>query len=129
METMRLLKVRVPELVVCPIYANMPAELQAKIFDRPNGVRKLVIATNIAETSITLDGVSTVIDAGFVKSMSFEAATGMSKLVVTPTSKASAQQRAGRAGRTQKGRCFRLYPKWSYNNEVCDASHCSPTPS
>jgi len=84
-ETMRALGNKVRELIVCPIYANLPSEMQAKIFEpTPEGARKVVLATNIAETSITIDGVVFVIDPGFVKQNSFNPRTGMSSLTVVP---------------------------------------------
>jgi pre-mRNA-splicing factor ATP-dependent RNA helicase DHX16 len=77
-----------------------------------------VLATNIAETSLTIDGIVYVIDPGFVKENVFNPKTGMESLVVTPCSRASAGQRAGRAGRVGPGKCFRLYTKWAYHNEL-----------
>ena len=79
---------------------------------------QVVIATNIAETSLTIDGIAFVIDAGFCKQNSYNARTGMESLVVVPISKASANQRAGRAGRVGPGKCFRLYTAWAYKNEL-----------
>ncbi|KAK2788225.1 hypothetical protein FQN52_006764 [Onygenales sp. PD_12] len=118
-ETARKLGSKIPELVICPIYANLPSELQAKIFEpTPPGARKVVLATNIAETSLTIDGIVYVIDPGFVKENVFNPRTGMESLVVTPCSRASAGQRAGRAGRVGPGKCFRLYTKWAYYNEL-----------
>ncbi|CDK25670.1 unnamed protein product [Kuraishia capsulata CBS 1993] len=118
-ETCRKLGSRVMEMIVCPIYANLPSELQQKIFEpTPPKARKVVLATNIAETSITIDGISFVIDPGFVKENVFNPTTGMESLVVTPCSRASADQRAGRAGRVGPGKCFRLYTKWAYTNEL-----------
>ncbi|KAN0123488.1 P-loop containing nucleoside triphosphate hydrolase protein [Russula decolorans] len=118
-ETARALGNKVAELIVCPIYANLPSDMQAKIFEpTPEGARKVVLATNIAETSITIDGVVFVIDPGFVKQNSYNPRTGMSSLVVVPCSRASANQRAGRAGRVGPGKAFRLYTKWAYNNEL-----------
>jgi pre-mRNA-splicing factor ATP-dependent RNA helicase DHX16 len=112
---------KIKELVICPIYSNLPSEQQAKIFDKvPEGSRKVVIGTNIAETSLTIDGICYVIDIGFCKQKSFNPKTGMESLIVTPISKAAANQRAGRAGRTQPGKCFRLYTSWSYGNELED---------
>lgn len=110
---------KIAPVVVAPIYANLPIEMQAKIFEpAPEGARKVVLATNIAETSITIDGIKYVIDPGFVKEKVYNSATGMESLVVVPCSQASAQQRAGRAGRVGPGKCFRLYTKWSFKNEL-----------
>ncbi|EEP76040.1 ATP-dependent RNA helicase DHX8 [Uncinocarpus reesii 1704] len=118
-ETARKLGGKVPEMIICPIYANLPSELQTKIFEpTPPGARKVVLATNIAETSLTIDGIVYVIDPGFVKENVFNPRTGMESLVVTPCSRASAGQRAGRAGRVGPGKCFRLYTKWAYHNEL-----------
>jgi pre-mRNA-splicing factor ATP-dependent RNA helicase DHX16 len=118
-ETARKLGSKVRELIVCPIYANLPSDLQAKIFEpTPEGARKVVLATNIAETSLTIDGIVYVIDPGFVKENVFNPRTGMESLVVTPCSRASAGQRAGRAGRVGPGKCFRLYTKQAYMNEL-----------
>ncbi|KAG6841261.1 Cyclin-dependent kinase catalytic subunit [Blastosporella zonata] len=118
-ETARALGNKIAELVICPIYANLPSDMQAKIFEpTPEGARKVVLATNIAETSITIDGVVFVIDPGFVKQNSYNPRTGMSSLVVVPCSRASANQRAGRAGRVGPGKAFRLYTKWAFSNEL-----------
>lgn len=107
------------EMIVAPIYSNLPSELQAKIFaPAPMNARKIVLATNIAETSITIDGVVFVIDPGFVKQKTFNPRTGMESLIVMPCSKASANQRAGRAGRVGPGKCFRLYTSWAFENEL-----------
>lgn len=118
-ETARALGNKIAELLICPIYANLPSDMQAKIFEpTPDGSRKVVLATNIAETSITIDGVVFVIDPGFVKQNSYNPRTGMSSLVVVPCSRASANQRAGRAGRVGPGKAFRLYTKWAFSNEL-----------
>jgi pre-mRNA-splicing factor ATP-dependent RNA helicase DHX16 len=112
---------KIKELVICPIYANLPSDMQAKIFEPVHeNARKVVIATNIAETSLTIDGICYVIDIGFAKQKSYNPRTGMESLIVTPISKAAANQRAGRAGRTQPGKCFRLYTAWSYQHELED---------
>eukprot|EP00873_Tetraselmis_striata_P011748 jgi/Tetstr1/432012/TSEL_021488.t1 len=112
---------KIGELIIAPIYANLPSDLQAKIFETtPPGARKIVIATNIAETSLTIDGIRYVIDPGFCKQKSYNPRTGMESLVVTPVSKASAMQRTGRAGRTSPGKCFRLYTAWSFQHELDD---------
>jgi pre-mRNA-splicing factor ATP-dependent RNA helicase DHX16 len=118
-ETAKKLGSKMPEMIICPIYANLPSELQTKIFEpTPPGARKVVLATNIAETSLTIDGIVYVIDPGFVKENVFNPRTGMESLVVSPCSRASANQRAGRAGRVGPGKCFRLYTKWAYHNEL-----------
>ncbi|KAF8909004.1 pre-mRNA splicing factor [Gymnopilus junonius] len=118
-ETARALGNKIQELIICPIYANLPSEMQAKIFEpTPEGARKVVLATNIAETSITIDGVVFVIDPGFVKQNSYNPRTGMSSLIIVPCSRASANQRAGRAGRVGPGKAFRLYTKWAFSNEL-----------
>lgn len=118
-ETAKKLGSRAPELIVCPIYANLPTDLQAKIFEpTPPKARKVVLATNIAETSLTIDGIVYVIDSGFSKEMVYNPRTSSSSLVVTPISRASANQRAGRAGRVGPGYCFRLFTKWSFFNEM-----------
>lgn len=118
-ETARKLGSKIPEMVICPIYANLPSELQSKIFEpTPPNARKVVLATNIAETSLTIDGIVYVIDPGFVKENVYNARTGMESLVVTPCSRASANQRSGRAGRVGPGKCFRLYTKWAFFNEL-----------
>jgi len=118
-ETARKLGSSAPELLICPIYANLPTDLQAKIFEpTPPKARKVVLATNIAETSLTIDGIVYVIDPGFVKENVYNPRTGMESLVVTPCSRASANQRAGRGGRVGPGKCFRLYTKWAYWNEL-----------
>lgn len=118
-ETIRKLGPKCPPMIVCPIYANLPAELQARIFDpTPEGSRKVVLATNIAETSITIDGIVYVIDPGFVKENVFNPKTGMESLVVTPCSQASSEQRRGRAGRVGPGMCFRLYTKRAFESEL-----------
>jgi len=108
-----------PELLILPVYSALPSEMQTKIFDpAPPGSRKVVIATNIAETSLTIDGIFYVVDPGFVKQKVFNAKTGMDSLVVTPISQAQGKQRAGRAGRTGPGKCYRLYTERAYRDEM-----------
>ncbi|KAK6459920.1 P-loop containing nucleoside triphosphate hydrolase protein [Scheffersomyces coipomensis] len=106
-------------LQVLSIYSNLPIDLQKKIFEPtlPH-TRKVILATNIAETSITIDGISYVIDPGYVKQNVYNPTQAMESLVVVPCSKASVDQRAGRAGRIGPGKCFRLFTKWSYYNEL-----------
>lgn len=110
---------KIPDLLVLPIYAALPSEQQAKIFvPTPKTARKVVVATNIAETSLTIDGIKYVIDCGLCKQNTFSAKSGMESLIVTPISKASAEQRAGRAGRVGPGKCFRLFTSSSYQDEL-----------
>ena len=110
---------KIKELIIVPIYANLPSDLQAKVFEpTPPNARKVVLATNIAETSLTIDNIIYVIDPGFNKQNSYNARTGMESLIVVPISKASANQRAGRAGRVAPGMCFRLYTQWAYTHEL-----------
>ncbi|KAJ1560194.1 hypothetical protein HK405_007923, partial [Cladochytrium tenue] len=112
---------KIAELKICPIYSTLPSEKQAEIFEpTPPGARKVVLATNIAETSITIDGIVYVVDPGFVKQKSFNPKTGMESLVVVPASRAAANQRKGRAGRVRPGKCFRLYTSWAFQNELDD---------
>ncbi|XP_043486982.1 pre-mRNA-splicing factor ATP-dependent RNA helicase DHX16 [Polistes fuscatus] len=120
-ERVRRLGSKLAELLILPVYANLPSDMQAKIFQpTPAGARKVVLATNIAETSLTIDNIVYVIDPGFAKQNNFNARTGMESLMVVPISKASAMQRAGRAGRVAPGKCFRLYTAWAYQNELED---------
>lgn len=120
------------ELLVLPMYGGLPAAEQLRVFDAaPPRTRKLVVATNIAEASVTIEGVAYVIDCGFVKMKGcdilrgilcvscwftwyralcrYSASTGLESLVITPVSQASANQRAGRAGRMRAGKAYRLY--------------------
>ncbi|KAI4460463.1 atp-dependent rna helicase [Holotrichia oblita] len=109
----------VPELIILPVYSALPSEMQTRIFEpAPPGSRKVVIATNIAETSLTIDGIFYVVDPGFVKQKVYNSKTGMDSLVVTPISQAQAKQRAGRAGRTGPGKCYRLYTERAYRDEM-----------
>ncbi|KAJ5696689.1 hypothetical protein N7536_007101 [Penicillium majusculum] len=108
-----------PKLSVLPIYSQMPAEQQAKIFEKAApGVRKVIVATNIAETSLTVDGIMFVVDAGYSKLKVYNPRMGMDGLQVTPISQANANQRSGRAGRTGPGKAYRLYTETAYKNEL-----------
>lgn len=108
-----------PELIILPVYGALPSEMQSRIFEpAPKGSRKCVVATNIAEASLTIDGIYYVVDPGFCKQKAFNPKVGMDSLVVTPCSQASARQRAGRAGRTGPGKCYRLYTENAYKNEM-----------
>ncbi|XP_057951313.1 DExH-box ATP-dependent RNA helicase DExH1 isoform X2 [Malania oleifera] len=98
--------------LVLPLHGSMPTINQREIFDRPPpNVRKIVLATNIAESSITIDDVVYVIDCGKAKETSYDALNKLACLLPSWISKASAHQRRGRAGRVQPGVCYRLYPK------------------
>jgi ATP-dependent RNA helicase DHX8/PRP22 len=104
-----------PELIILPVYSALPSEMQSRIFEpAPAGSRKCVVATNIAEASLTIDGIYYVVDPGFSKQKAFNPKLGMDSLVVTPISQASARQRAGRAGRTGPGKCYRLYTEHAF---------------
>lgn len=109
----------VPKLSILPIYSQLPADLQAKIFQKAEeGARKCIVATNIAETSLTVDGILYVIDTGYGKMKVYNPRMGMDALQVFPVSRAAADQRAGRAGRTGPGTCYRLYTESAYQNEM-----------
>ncbi|CAG8627755.1 11317_t:CDS:2 [Acaulospora morrowiae] len=102
-------------MVVYPIYSTLETMEQKAIFDDPpRYTRKIVFATNIAQTSVTIPGIKYVVDSGFVKQKSYDPTTGMDALLVVPISQAAATQRAGRAGRTAPGKAFRLYSRESF---------------
>ncbi|KAH7862584.1 hypothetical protein Vadar_006801 [Vaccinium darrowii] len=116
---------------VVPLYSTLPPAMQQKIFDSappplmeggPPG-RKIVVSTNIAETSLTIDGIVYVIDPGFAKQKVYNPRICVESLLVSPISKASAHQRTGRAGRTQPGKCFRLYTEKSFHNDLQPQTH------
>ncbi|XP_033632812.1 putative pre-mRNA-splicing factor ATP-dependent RNA helicase PRP1 [Asterias rubens] len=118
------------DIKTIPLYSTLPPALQQRIFEPPppnkaNGAigRKVVISTNIAETSLTIDGVVFVIDPGFAKQKVYNPRIRVESLLVSPISKASAQQRAGRAGRTKPGKCFRLYTEKAYQTEMQDNTY------
>jgi len=118
-ERMKSLGDNLPELIILPVYSALPSEMQTRIFDAaPPGSRKVVVATNIAEASLTIDGIYYVVDPGFVKQKAYNPKVGMDSLVVVPISQASARQRSGRAGRTGPGKCYRLYTEPAYKNEM-----------
>ena len=97
--------------------------MQAKIFEEaPDGQRKCVVSTNIAETSLTIDGILYVIDSGFCKLKMYNPRIGMDSLNVTPISQANANQRAGRAGRTGPGYAYRMYTETSYDDEMLSST-------
>ena len=103
-------------LQILPMYASLTYREQLRVFERtPQNGRKVVVATNIAETSVTIDGVMFVIDCGFVKLKAYNPETGIEPLVTVPISQASAIQRAGRAGRVRSGKVYRLYPEAEFH--------------
>lgn len=96
-----------------PLYSALPYQMQARIFQpKPTSernVRRIIFATNIAETSVTVPDITHVLDCGYAKLPFFDPKTGFDRLIVAPISQASARQRMGRAGRVQSGKCYRLY--------------------
>ncbi|KAG9046467.1 putative ATP-dependent RNA helicase dhr2 [Tulasnella sp. UAMH 9824] len=114
------------QVLVCPMYAALPPSVQAKVFGRtPNNTRKVVLATNIAETSITIPGVKYVIDTGLCKEKRYfprGRGSGVDALLVQAISKSSALQRTGRAGREGEGWCFRLYTEQAYTTQFAEAA-------
>lgn len=110
-------------MIILPIYSQLPADLQAKIFESaPEGVRKVVVATNIAETSLTIDGIRFVIDSGYCKLKTYNPRLGMDALLLCPASQSSVNQRAGRAGRTGPGKCYRLFTSGAYVTELLESN-------
>ncbi|KAJ4470361.1 P-loop containing nucleoside triphosphate hydrolase protein [Lentinula edodes] len=118
-------------LMCVPLYSSLPPQQQQRIFDAapkpsqegyPPG-RKVVVSTNIAETSLTIDGIVYVVDPGFSKQKVYNPRIRVESLLVSPISKASAQQRAGRAGRTRPGKCFRLYTEKDFISELEEQTH------
>lgn len=106
---------RASSILPLPMYAGLSTEQQLYVFEpAPENTRKVIVSTNIAEASVTIDGIVYVIDCGFVKLRAFNPTTGIETLTATPVSKASATQRAGRAGRTKPGKCYRLYTQNIY---------------
>ena len=114
-----------------PLYSSLPPNQQQRIFDPappprvPDGPpgRKVIVSTNIAETSLTIDGIVYVVDPGFSKQKVYNPRIRVESLLVSPISKASAQQRAGRAGRTRPGKCFRLYTEKDFMKELEEQTH------
>ncbi|RDA84023.1 hypothetical protein CP532_2924 [Ophiocordyceps camponoti-leonardi (nom. inval.)] len=118
-------------LVVYPLYGTLPPQQQQRIFDKApaptskdgRAGRKCIVSTNIAETSLTIDGIVYVVDPGFSKQKIYNPRIRVESLLVSPISKASAQQRAGRAGRTKPGKCFRLYTEKAYKEELIEQTY------
>ncbi|KAF9432842.1 DEAH-box ATP-dependent RNA helicase prp22 [Entomortierella beljakovae] len=107
------------QIQILSLYAQLDIIDQKAIFSpTPRNNRKVIFATNIAQTSITIPNIRFVVDSGFVKQKMYDPSTGMDALLVVPVSKAAAIQRAGRAGRTRSGVCFRLYSRESFETEM-----------
>ncbi|OAX84923.1 hypothetical protein ACJ72_00709 [Emergomyces africanus] len=111
------LHAKAQSLLPLPLYAGLTTEQQLYVFEpAPENTRKVIVSTNIAEASVTIEGIVYVIDCGFAKLRAYSPRTGIETLTPTPISRASATQRAGRAGRTKPGKCFRLYTERSYQS-------------
>lgn len=125
-EALQLLEAQgnpVPSMLILSLYGAMSSEEQAKVFKKtPEDCRKVVFSTNISETSITIDGIGYVIDCGYVKQKQFNPKTSLEALMIVPISKQQSHQRAGRAGRTQTGKCFRLYSENFYEEQMPENS-------
>ena len=107
-----------------PLYSALPPHVQMAVFEpTPPNKRKIVLATNIAEASITIEGIRFVVDSGFVKLNYFDVHTGLEALVTGPITRAAATQRAGRAGRTAEGKCFRLMTEEVYSSPNILSEH------
>ncbi len=105
----------VPKMLVLPLFAALPQAAQQRVFQpAPPKTRKIILATNIAETSVTVSGVRFVIDCGKAKIKQFRTRIGLDSLLVKPISKSAAIQRKGRAGREAPGQCYRLYTEQAY---------------
>ncbi|CAK8541921.1 unnamed protein product [Lathyrus sativus] len=111
------------DAIIFPLHGSLPPELQVRVFNPPPpNCRRIIVATNIAETSLTVDGVVYVIDSGYVKQRQYNPSSRMYSLEVVQISKVQANQRAGRAGRTRPGKCYRLYPSQLYHDEFLDVT-------
>ncbi|KAJ6981380.1 pre-mRNA-splicing factor ATP-dependent RNA helicase PRP1 isoform X3 [Populus alba x Populus x berolinensis] len=111
------------DAIILPLHGSLPPELQVRVFSPPPpNCRRFIVATNIAETSLTVDGVVYVIDSGYVKQRQYNPSTGMYSLDIIQISKVQANQRAGRAGRTRPGKCYRLYSSEVYQEEFLDVT-------
>lgn len=109
---------------VLSLYSTLHPAVKQKIFEPVSSGRKIVVSTNIAENSLTIDGIVYVIDPGFSRQKVCSPRGCVESLLVSPISKASERQRAGRAGRTRPGKCFRLYTVKSFHNHL-EAQTCS----
>lgn len=105
-----------PQLLPLPLYAGLSSDDQMYVFEpAPENTRKVIISTNIAEASVTINGIVYVIDCGYVKLRAYNPTNGIEILTAVPVSKASATQRAGRAGRTRPGKCYRLFTEDAFD--------------
>ena len=108
---------KAPALLPLPLYSGLTADQQMYVFEpAPENTRKIIVSTNIAEASVTIDGIVNVVDCGYAKLRAYNPSTGTETLTGVPVSKAAAVQRAGRAGRTKPGKCFRLYTQQAYES-------------
>jgi pre-mRNA-splicing factor ATP-dependent RNA helicase DHX16 len=106
-------------VLILPLHSQVPSSEQRRCFrPAPGGATKVILATNIAETSLTVPGIVYVVDCGLVKQASYNPRTGVESLHEVEISQASARQRLGRAGRTGPGKCFRLYTQWAFDNSL-----------
>jgi ATP-dependent helicase HrpA len=103
-------------MILLPLYSRLSQEEQERVFNEYPGKRKVIVATNIAETSVTIDGIRHVIDPGYAKLNFYNTKNFTSSLVEVPVSRASCNQRKGRSGRTAEGTCYRLYTREEYEN-------------
>ncbi|XP_064394923.1 probable ATP-dependent RNA helicase DHX40 [Halichondria panicea] len=104
-------------VLILPLYGALPSEQQQRVFKRVEpGIRRVIVATNIAATSLTIDGVVYVVDSGFVKQLAYNPRTGLDSLDIVPVAKSEAIQRCGRAGRTKPGHCYRLFSRKFYDS-------------
>ena len=121
-KTIEALRKKIKGVPIMSLYGEMPAHEQDQVIDSPIG-KKIIVSTNIAETSLTIPGITVVIDSGIVRSSGFDSSRGINTLYTLPISQANAAQRAGRAGRTAPGRCVRL---WSKSEHTRRPEHFDP---
>lgn len=123
-KTEAILKKSLPQMAIHPLYGQLPPNKQfAAIIPNKKGKRKVVLATSIAETSLTIQGIKVVVDSGFGRTMQFDPSTGLSKLVTVEITKDAADQRAGRAGRLEAGVCYRM---WTQATQLRLRDHRTP---
>ncbi|KAK7870441.1 hypothetical protein R5R35_000729 [Gryllus longicercus] len=123
---------KAPQLKVYPLYSSLPSQQQLDVFrPTPVGMRKVILSTNVAETSVTISGIKYVIDSGMVKARSHHPGTGLDMLKVQKISQAQAWQRTGRAGRESSGFCYRVYTKQEFDsllkNSIPEIQRCNLT--